>query len=277
MASRIGLRDGDEILSVNGRRIGSERDFYRSISQSRAGQRIPVEIWRDGDRRTVYWTGAFQQGQQGQQYSSNTADYNQEGHAFLGVQLDQRFPNAAVVQQVYRNSPAAQAGLRPGDWIVSVNGQRVSSSQELTREVSQLEPGAAVQIQISRPTTQNMQVRLGDRQEANQASYEEDSRSYQTGSRNQYDESGSSGRSSNARSGRSSGSSNFQGSGRSSGSATVQGSGRYSDDRSEYQSGENTNSSDDDSDNQSSRSSTRSSSADEDSDDNQEENPADRD
>jgi hypothetical protein len=213
----------------------------------------------------VYWTGAIQEGQRSQQYGSSTAEYNQEGHAFLGVQLDQKFPNAAVVQQVYRNSPAAQAGLRPGDWIISVNGQRISSSQELTSEVSQLEPGAAVQIQISRPTTQNMQVRLGDRGDSNQTSFEEDSRSYRTGSRGQYDESGSTGRSSNARSGRSRG------------SATVQGSGRYSDDRSEYQSGENTNSSDDDSDNQSSRHSTRSSSADEDSDDNQEENPADRD
>jgi hypothetical protein len=195
LASRIGLRDGDEILSVNGRRISSERDFYRWISQSQPGQRIPLEIWRDGDRRTVYWTGQFQEGARGQQYTSNQAQY-QEGHAFLGVQLDQRFPNAAVVQQVYRNSPAEQAGLRPGDWIVSINGQRVSSSQDLTNEVSQLEPGAGVQIQISRPTTQRLQVRLGERSSANQASYEEDSRSYQTGSQGNYDESRSQGYSS---------------------------------------------------------------------------------
>jgi S1-C subfamily serine protease len=231
LASRIGLEDGDEILSVNGRRVSSEREFFRWISQAQPGRRIPVEVWRDGDRHTVYWTGALQQGSQ--QYGSSTAQYNQEGHAFLGVQLDQRFPNAAVVRQVYRNSPAEHAGLRPGDWIVSVNGQRVSSSQDLTNEVSQLEPGAAVQIQISRPTTQNMQVRLGDRGDANQASYEEDSRSYQTGSRNQYDESRSSRRSS--------------------GQSSNRGSGRYSDDRSGYQSGEDTGSADEDSDYDSSR------------------------
>lgn len=186
LASRIGLEDGDEILSVNGRRISSEREFYRWIGQAPVGQRIPIEVYRDGDRETVYWSGQLQ-GAQGGQFGSNQANYNQEGHAFLGVQLDQRFPNAAVVSQVYENSPAQQAGLRPGDWIVRLNGQQVQSSQDLTQEVSQLEPGASVQIQISRPSTRNLQVRLGDRQDSSTttASFQEESQggSYQTGER----------------------------------------------------------------------------------------------
>jgi len=178
IAARSGLEQNDQIVSINGHRVSSQRDLTQMISSAPPGVRIPVVIYRDGQQETVYLTGGQSsgQGQYGDYRSggsySESGQYaemsggqrggSQEGRAFLGVQLDERYPNAAVVRQVYRNSPAGQE-VRPGDTIVSVNGRQISSARELSTQVAQMEPGTPIQLQVSRPQMRNVQVRLGSR------------------------------------------------------------------------------------------------------------------
>ena len=74
-----------------------------------------------------------------------------DGVAFLGVRLDRTRGAEAMVSRVDPDSPAAQSGLRTGDVIRSVNGQRISSPDELPRQISRLQPGERVQLAIDRP------------------------------------------------------------------------------------------------------------------------------
>jgi S1-C subfamily serine protease len=46
----------------------------------------------------------------------------------LGVQIDS---NTLVIQAVLRNSPAAEAGLQPGDRLIGLNGRRLSQYDDL--------------------------------------------------------------------------------------------------------------------------------------------------
>ncbi len=69
--------------------------------------------------------------------------------AFLGVELSgqavRSVPGATVVG-VLSGSPAAHAGLKAGDTIVSLDGQSVGSSQALTTLVGRYHPGDRVTI-----------------------------------------------------------------------------------------------------------------------------------
>jgi Do/DeqQ family serine protease len=51
-----------------------------------------------------------------------------------------------VVTNLYVGSPAADAGMRPGDLILGIDGQAVANAQDSTARIASLKPGATVQI-----------------------------------------------------------------------------------------------------------------------------------
>ena len=60
------------------------------------------------------------------------------------------YPNGVYVANVYQNSPAAEAGIKQGDFITSVNGEEVFSMEELQQLLSTYEGGTTVEIGVSR-------------------------------------------------------------------------------------------------------------------------------
>jgi serine protease Do len=70
----------------------------------------------------------------------------------------------AIVSQVNDNSPAARAGLRADDVIVSIDGQKVGSGGELTRTVALKKPGSTSTMALFREgKRQELKVQLGTR------------------------------------------------------------------------------------------------------------------
>jgi membrane-associated protease RseP (regulator of RpoE activity) len=70
--------------------------------------------------------------------------------AYFGVTFDPQFPNAAVARSVTAGSPADEAGVQAGDAIVSLNGQEVSTYDDVLRLISRLRPGDVLDIEVSR-------------------------------------------------------------------------------------------------------------------------------
>jgi serine protease Do len=73
----------------------------------------------------------------------------------------------ALIATVTPDSPAAKGGFKPGDVVMKVNGQEVTSDQSLSYLVANLEPGARVPFEIlrnGRPMT--LTVTLGTRPSA---------------------------------------------------------------------------------------------------------------
>jgi len=105
---------------------------------------------------------------------SQLIDKGKVVRGFLGVEirdieddgLAESFglPNrqGALVERVRPDSPAAQAGLKEGDFIVSVNGTVVANSNELRNTVADLEVGKAVSLEIYRDgKKQTLDIMIG--------------------------------------------------------------------------------------------------------------------
>jgi serine protease Do len=93
---------------------------------------------------------------------------------FLGVEIrdidDQALaenmglPNmeGALVRRIRPDSPAAEAGLKAGDFIVSINGTHVTSSNELKNVVADVEVGKTVPAELYRDgKKETVQIKIG--------------------------------------------------------------------------------------------------------------------
>jgi len=71
-------------------------------------------------------------------------------------------PKGALVTEVTTAGPAAEAGLKNGDAILSVNGSAVADSRDLARQVAGFSPNTKVDVRILRgQKEQTLAVKLG--------------------------------------------------------------------------------------------------------------------
>lgn len=72
-----------------------------------------------------------------------------------------------LVMEVLPNSPAARAGLRRGDAIVQIDGEKITSAEQLQRLVERTKMGDSLSISIQRGSqTERISVRPGELQDA---------------------------------------------------------------------------------------------------------------
>src|SRR3954451_2519034 len=95
-------------------------------------------------------------------------------HAFLGVRYGTLTPEIAqqyaihsdhglIVLDVQSGTPADQAGIKPGDVIVSVDGQQMNQVEDLIAALHKHAPGDTIPIVIERNNNQQtVQVTLGN-------------------------------------------------------------------------------------------------------------------
>jgi serine protease Do len=77
-----------------------------------------------------------------------TSGHIQRG--WLGVSVDDSQNGGVNIASVERTSPAARAGLRPGDTILMLNGERIETARGLIRAVAAVSPGTNVTLSIRR-------------------------------------------------------------------------------------------------------------------------------
>ncbi len=86
----------------------------------------------------------------------------------IGVTVDPEFTGqGARVAEVEANTPAAGAGVREGDVIVGVNGNRIQNAAELLALLRGYAPGDAITLQVQRgrgDSVQDIELTLGSRE-----------------------------------------------------------------------------------------------------------------
>lgn len=148
-AAKAGIKEGDVILSVNGKKVSDPRTLQLVVAQTPPGTKVKVAILRsEGDRKpsekeltaTLGTLPADMLSAGGKEAPKDPG--RKEMDALDGVEvtdLDTRgrreynIPNnvrGALVSNVDPQSNAAEAGLRPGDVILQINRQAVRSAED---------------------------------------------------------------------------------------------------------------------------------------------------
>jgi putative serine protease PepD len=73
----------------------------------------------------------------------------ESGRASLGIRAATVTGGGVVIVDVENGGPADRAGLRRGEIILSLDGQRTADVNALTTELATLEPGQTVSITVA--------------------------------------------------------------------------------------------------------------------------------
>lgn len=161
-AATSGLRQGDYILSINGLRIESPEHFHHAMSETQAGDRLQMEIWRNNQRQQINITFQDQRqagfrGTQQEQFDGQgrQGDQARQSQSWIGVTMRHQEPQHGVrIEGVQLGGPAAQAGLAPGDIVVVADGYEVLHPEELAEIIGSAEPGQTVELHVVRRNQQ---------------------------------------------------------------------------------------------------------------------------
>ena len=118
-AASVGIQRGDRIVSVSGKPVETWDDLELAIG-TRPNRDVPVTFLRNGEEHSVTVRpkakGRFEFGD-------------------VGL-LPDSAPIVRALLEPKTDYPASAAGLKPGDAIMAVNGQRVVAPQQLTDVVT---------------------------------------------------------------------------------------------------------------------------------------------
>jgi len=149
-AARAGLRAGDVILKYNDINIGDAGQLAASVGMSAPGSKAQLEIWRDGRRMTREVTiGTAGTGVLARADAGGASEHGKLGLSVRPLDRDERqqagVEGGLVVERA--QGPAAEAGIQPGDVVLSVDGKAVASVEQLRKLVQTHDRGVALLIQ----------------------------------------------------------------------------------------------------------------------------------
>jgi serine protease Do len=142
-AEKAGLKSGDVITEVGGKKVTDSRHLKLEVARVKPGEAVTVKILRNGAAKNIQVAVREMPGNERLAKADPHPDkdegtLNGVGVADLDRGMRQQFdlPNTVkgvVVTEVNPDSAAAEAGLKPGDVIQEINRQSVKSAEEAVR------------------------------------------------------------------------------------------------------------------------------------------------
>jgi len=139
-AAKAGLKTGDLVLEIDGEKVPDVNTLRNRIALVRPGQTIEMTILRDGKQQKI----KVKIGSRDPEQAAASAVGEQPAN--LGLKLrpvskDERnvYPEyALVVEAVKPDGVGAEAGIRPGDAILSLNRQQVDGVDDFYKKMAVL-------------------------------------------------------------------------------------------------------------------------------------------
>jgi serine protease Do len=138
-AAKSGLKAGDVVTTLNGRKVKDPRDLAREVAGMAPNSTAQVEYIRDGKQETAQLAIAELKRAPSPQRPTSQSSASPAPPSRLGITLAPASRVMGIGEQgvgVIRVDPAgtgAEAGLRPGDVILQMGGKEVSDPSEVTR------------------------------------------------------------------------------------------------------------------------------------------------
>lgn len=153
-ADKAGLKAGDIIIEVNGRRIKDTHELLVMIASFRVADQVRVKVLRDGLEKVFNVVVAERKDQP-------EVSLSPKASPDLGLSVQELTPEIAqylgikekkgiIVVDVEPGSPADEVGIQPQDIILQINRTPVATLKEYSREIAKKKAKSSILFQIKR-------------------------------------------------------------------------------------------------------------------------------
>lgn len=144
-AAKAGLERGDVVTAINGEKVKNSQDVVFSIRKKMQGEKVNLEIYRDGKKQTISVVLGKIEGETSETSEkrgtppSDRSTPDRSAHMGITVsvvtsELKERFKlsgnDGLVVLNIERGSQGQKIGLLPGDVILEVNKVKMTTLAE---------------------------------------------------------------------------------------------------------------------------------------------------
>jgi serine protease Do len=151
-AAVASIRGGDVILKFDGQDVKEMRNLPRMVAETEIGRQVPVTVWRDGHEVTLNAkVGELPDDQKVATAAPDKpaptlpteladlglklAPITREARDHYQLGQDQK---GVLITDVAANSPASERGLKPGDVILEVQQEEVSTPTDVVERVARM-------------------------------------------------------------------------------------------------------------------------------------------
>ena len=138
-ADKAGLKSGDIITEINGKKVKDTHELLMMIAAFRVGETVKIKILRDGQEKEVSLAVAERKeqaevaaaGETGQAFGMVVQEITPEIAKHLGLSTKR----GVIVVDVQEGSTADEVGIQPQDIILQVNKVKINSMKDYVAEI----------------------------------------------------------------------------------------------------------------------------------------------